>query len=80
MDGVEAAGFFFGKAHGFDGHDFEAGFDDSRQDFTLQIAADGIRLDDRKRAFRCHERILHDFPSNTAGAKPGVYNTTKPTA
>lgn len=26
MDGVEAAGLFFGEAHGFNGHELEAGF------------------------------------------------------
>jgi len=57
VDSVEAAGFFFGKAHGFDGDDFEAGFVDAGQDFTLLAAADGVGLDDCEGAFDCHEKI-----------------------
>ena len=39
MDGVEAAGFFFGEAHGFDGDDLEAGFVDAGKNFALLAAA-----------------------------------------
>ena len=51
VDGVEAAGFFFGEAQGLYGNEFEAGFMDARKNFALQIAAYGIRLDNCKCAF-----------------------------
>jgi hypothetical protein len=46
MDGVKAAGFFFGEAHGFDGDDSETSFVDARKDFALKIAPEGVGLDD----------------------------------
>lgn len=35
MDGVEAAGFFLGEAHGFDGDELKASLVDPCEDFTL---------------------------------------------
>jgi len=52
MDGVEAAGFFFGQAHGFDGNEFEAGFVNPREDFTLKISTHCIGFDDRESALK----------------------------
>jgi hypothetical protein len=57
MDSVEAAGFFFGEAHGLYGDDFEAGFVNPCKDFTLLTATYGVGLDDCKSAFDCHERV-----------------------
>ena len=54
MDGVEAAGFFLGKAHGFDGDDFEAGFVNPGEDFALLTATDGVGLDDCESALQSH--------------------------
>ena len=54
VDGVEAAGFFLGKAHGFDGDDFEAGFVNPGEDFALLTATDGVGLDDCESALQSH--------------------------
>ena|SRR5689334_1386394 len=51
MNGVEAAGFFFGQPHGLDGNDLEASLMNARKNFALLPAAYGVRLDDCKRAF-----------------------------
>src|SRR5229473_7113186 len=51
MDGVEAAGFFFGESHGFDGDDFETGFVNPFKDLALLTATDGVWLDDCESAF-----------------------------
>jgi hypothetical protein len=56
MDGVKAAGFFFGEAHGFDSDNFETGFVDAREDFALKIAPDGVGLDDCQGAFDWHKK------------------------
>src|SRR5712664_157790 len=48
VNGVEAAGFFFGEAHGFNGNDFEAGFVNARKNFALKMTTDGVGLDDCK--------------------------------
>src|SRR3984893_6933250 len=58
VDGVEAAGFILGQPHGFDGHDFEAGFMDARKNFTLKAPANRVGLDNRKGTLECHETIL----------------------
>ncbi len=58
VDGVEAAGFFFGEAHGFDGDDREAGFVDAREDVSLLIGLYRIGFDNRKRTFSCHLEFL----------------------
>jgi hypothetical protein len=77
MNSVEAAGFFFGEAHGFDGDDFEAGFVNARKDFTLLAAADGVRFDDCECTFDGHEKIpptgLREIRRQDAGAtkEPG---------
>jgi hypothetical protein len=67
VDGVEASGFFFCQAHGFSGDDFEAGFVNSRKDFTLLTATDGVGLDDCEGAFESHERILQRIKSKMPG-------------
>jgi hypothetical protein len=51
VDGVEAAGLFFGEAHGFCGDDGEACFADARQNFALLASGDGVGLDDCECAF-----------------------------
>jgi len=51
VDGVEAARFFFGQAHGLDGNDAEASFVDARQDFALLACFYGVRFDDCECAF-----------------------------
>jgi hypothetical protein len=58
VDGVEAAGFVFGKAHGFDSDDGESRFVNAREDLALLAAANGVWLDDCKRAFERQERFL----------------------
>jgi hypothetical protein len=45
MNGVEAACFLFGEAHGLDCDDLEAGFVYARKNLALLAAADGIGLD-----------------------------------
>jgi hypothetical protein len=54
VNGVKAAGFFFGEAHGFDGDDFETGAVNAREDFALLAASDGVGLDDCESAFYGH--------------------------
>src|SRR6266850_1785333 len=61
MHGVEATGFFFGEAHGFDGDNFEAGFVNAGKDFALKITPDSIRFDDCKRAFDGHGKFLQNL-------------------
>ena len=61
MDGVKAAGFLFGEAHGFDGDDLETGFVNPGEDFTLLAATDGVGLDDCESSFDCHELFLQEF-------------------
>ena len=51
VDGVEAAGFFFCEAHGFDSDDGEAGFVDARKDFSLLATAYGVGFDDCESSF-----------------------------
>ena len=67
MDGVEAAGFFFGEAHGFNGDDFEAGFVNPGKDFALLAATDGVGLDDCESAFEWHEKFLRSIKSKMSG-------------
>ncbi len=52
VHGVEAAGFFFGEAHGFDGDDFETGFVNPGEDFALESSANRVGLDDCESAFK----------------------------
>jgi hypothetical protein len=54
MDGVKAAGFFFGEAHGFDSDNFETGFMNPCKDFTLQMTANGIGFNNCECPFDCH--------------------------
>ena len=70
MDGVKAAGLFFGQAHGFDRNEFEAGFVDARKNLTLKIAANCIRLDNRERTFHSHEIFLRNLQKDRAAARP----------
>jgi hypothetical protein len=51
VDGVEAASFFFGEAHGFDGHHLEARIVNARQNFALLCGSDCVGLDDCECAF-----------------------------
>ena len=51
VNGVEAAGLFFGQAHGFDGDELKAGCVDARKNFALKISPYGVRLDDCESAF-----------------------------
>jgi len=51
VDGVEAASFFFGQAHGFDGDNLETGFVDAGENFALLATTDGVRFYDRESAF-----------------------------
>jgi hypothetical protein len=52
--GVEAASFFFGEAHGFDGDDGEAGFVNTRENVSLLIRLYCIWFNDRESSFDCH--------------------------
>ena len=58
MDGVEAAGFVFSEAHGFDGYDFETGFMNANQNVALQAATDRIRLDNCESSFESQNECL----------------------
>jgi len=58
VDSVEAAGFFLGEAHGFDGDGGEAGFVDAREDIALLIGFHRVGLDDCERSFECQENRL----------------------
>jgi len=74
MDAVEAAGFFLGEAHGFDGDDFEASFMDARKNLALVTATDGVGLDDSEGAFEWHEKFLRSIelrPASCRGYKSG---------
>ena len=55
VDGVEAAGFCLGEAHGFDGDDFETRFVNAGKDFTLKIAPDGVGFDDCESALESQD-------------------------
>jgi sulfite reductase beta subunit-like hemoprotein len=61
VDGVEAASFFFGEAHGFDSDDLEAGFVNPSEDFTLLTATDCVGFDDCESALERHERFLRNI-------------------
>ena len=52
VNGIEAASFFFGEAHGFDGDDSEASFMDARKNLALLTTTDGIGLDDCESALK----------------------------
>src|SRR5215831_5945031 len=54
VDGVKAARFFLGQAHGFDGYDLKTGLVDARENFALQAAGNGVRFDDCEGAFESH--------------------------
>src|SRR5207248_3945886 len=56
MDGIEAGGFFLGQAHGFNGDNFEAGFVNAEENFTLEITTDGIGLNDGEGALERHKK------------------------
>src|ERR1700687_801047 len=58
MHGVEAAGFFFGEAHGFYGDNLETRFVNAGKNLALLTATDGVRFDDCESAFESQERIL----------------------
>ena len=51
VDGVEAAGFFFGEAHGFYGDDAKACFVNPRENFALLTSLNRVGLDNCKCAF-----------------------------
>jgi hypothetical protein len=51
VNGVKARGFAIRKNHRFDRNDPETGFVNAREYFSLEIAANGIRLDDCKSSF-----------------------------
>jgi hypothetical protein len=57
MDGIEAGGFARSEDHRFDGHNAEASFVDTRENFTLKIACYRVGFDDCESAFECHERV-----------------------
>ena len=61
VDGVEAAGFFLGKAHGFYRDYFESGLVNPREDFALLAVAYGVGLDDCESSFNCHENFLRNI-------------------
>jgi hypothetical protein len=67
VDGVEAAGFFFGQAHGFDRDYAKARFVDAGEDVALLTGLNRVGLDDCKCAFECHERILRDIECKMPG-------------
>src|SRR5205807_10021142 len=77
VDGVEAAGFFLGEAHGFNGDDFETGLMNAGEDLALLAATDGVGLDDCECAFDCHEEIPPKYQIQDAGLKPGATNSGK---
>ena len=77
VDGVEAAGFFFCEAHGFNGDDFETGFVNPGKDFALLAATDGVGFDDCECAFDCHEEIPPKYQIQGAGLKPGATKSGK---
>src|SRR6267143_4747161 len=58
VNSVEAAGLFFGEAHGFDRDDFEAGFVNARKNFALLTMTYGVGFDYRESAFESHNDLL----------------------
>src|SRR5437667_6533856 len=77
VDGVEAAGFFFCQAHGFDGNDLKTGLMHAGEDLALLAATDGVGLDDCECAFDCHEEIPPKYQIQGAGLKPGATKSGK---
>jgi hypothetical protein len=57
VDGVKAAGFFFGEAHGFNSDDLETGLVDASKNFALKVSANGIRFNDCEGAFESQRRF-----------------------
>src|SRR5258708_25654756 len=57
VDGVEAAGFFFCEAHGFDGDNLETRLVNTGKNLALLTATDGVGLDDCESALKCHEKV-----------------------
>lgn len=51
VNDVKARGFAIRKNHRFDRNDAETGFVNTREYFSLEIAANGVRLDDCKSSF-----------------------------
>lgn len=74
MDGVEAASFLLGEAHGFDGDKLEASLVNARENLTLKISTDCIRFDNRESALSCHENIPPNLMRLKAGLKPASTN------
>src|SRR5215468_2134971 len=70
VDGVKAARFFLGQAHGFDGYDLKTGLVDARENFALQAAGNGVRFDDCEGAFESHG--LHSRTGIHRESRPGL--------
>ncbi len=51
VDSVEAVGFFFGEAHGFNGDNLETRFVNAGKNLALLTATDGVGFDDCESAF-----------------------------
>jgi len=58
MDRVKTASFLFCETQSFNGHNFESRFLNAGEYFALKAARHGVRLDDGKCTFECHERSL----------------------
>src|SRR6266851_5652518 len=58
VDSVEAVGFFFGEAHGFNGDNLETRFVNAGKNLALLTATDGVGLDDCESAFESHNDLL----------------------
>jgi len=58
VNSVEAASFFFGETHGFDGDNLEARFVNARKNFALLTATYGVGFDYRESAFDGHNDLL----------------------
>src|SRR5260370_1550566 len=58
VDSVEAAGFFLGQAHGFDGDNLETRSVNAGKNLALLTATDGVGLDDCESAFDGHNDLL----------------------
>jgi hypothetical protein len=61
MDSVKSGGFATRENHRFDCNDAEACLVNAREYFSLEIAADGVRLDDCESSFNGHERFLQNL-------------------
>src|SRR5258706_1927672 len=63
VNGVKPARLLFRQPHRLGGHNLESRLVNARENFSLQAATHGVRLDNRKCPLNSHKTLLYEFVS-----------------